>query len=103
MEIIINETWKCLRDDHFNHIPMQFIKGTGETFKVAGKDCVSKDKWITHQRYYKDLAGVVDFISQYETLEYENIKLKDYLNVRENKVQMMLDSLSKSTSRGFKG
>lgn len=43
MKININDKY-YINFDGMNYTPFKFFEGTGETYKVAGREVVSKDK-----------------------------------------------------------
>lgn len=66
--IKINDKWKVRIDSYNNHEPFEYQEG-GEVIekgKYIGR--LTKEKWVTHQKYFKNMNGAVEYIVQQDFL-----------------------------------
>lgn len=87
MKININENY-YIDFDGLNYTPFSFFKGTGETYKIAGRELVSKDKWIDSKKYFTNLPNALHWITVHSLqAEYEEINLSEYIGIYTSKME----------------
>ena len=92
MKININDKY-YINFDGMNYTPFKFFEGTGETYKVAGREVVSKDKWVDTKKYFMTLPMALKWVSVDSLLEEnEEIDLEDYIKAYEGKLEELKKS-----------